>query len=566
MSPSHSLSIVASRRLTGPNLFSRSPGAVLEVASGAPGFDEHLTRWPSLALALAERLHWELTKTVVRPHRGGAQCYLSAPVDALLAATEVAEQAWLGAEAPESFDEDDTVARLHVAVLHERTPNLATLSAEAERRSLALLVDEEEVSVGLGSGSITWPRRALPSPNDVDWTSLHDIPVALVTGSNGKTTTTRLVAAIMTASGDRVASTSTDGVQIAGETVAKGDYSGPAGARLALRDKRTTCAVLETARGGILRRGLAVGRAEVSVVTRVAADHFGEYGITDVEGLAQAKLVVASIVPPTGRIVLNADDPLLVRLAPTLSAPITWFSLETPRLPLSAGEKFAFQDGEELVLLHDGNRTSLGSVRHMPMTLGGTARHNVANALAAIACADALGTSHEHIRATLETFGRDPRDNPGRLVVLERDGARFIVDYVHNPDGWDALHEALRSFATSAGRRLFVVGQAGDRDNAALAALAESVVRGRPDLIFLKELPRMFRGRQAGETTAVLGDAFRALGVEDGRVVSCPDERSAVAAALSAARAGDLAVLSVHEDYDGTMRFLEESGLTPLVR
>lgn len=551
--------IVASRRLTGPNLFSKHIGAVLEVVSDAPDFPACLARWAPIAQRLAERLHWNTAEIVVRPHAGGAQCFLSAPLDALLAATEVAEQAWLAAEAHELFDEDDVVARLRVAVLHERTPHLVALAAEAEARSLAFLADDDDVSVGLGSGSITWNRRAIPAPNVVNWDAVHDIPVALVTGSNGKTTTTRLVAAIMSAAGMSVALTSTDGVQVAGETIDKGDYSGPAGARLALRDKRTTCAVLETARGGILRRGLALQRADVAVITRVAADHFGEYGITDVEGLTQVKLVIASIVPPTGRVVLNADDPNLVRAAPTLTAPITWFSLAPPIDRAFLSLDIAFLEGEELVLVRSGQATSLGSVRNMPMTLGGTARHNIANALAAVACADALGASHDVIRRTLERFGRDPRDNPGRLIVLERNGVRVIVDYVHNPDGWDAMHAALRTMSGT-GRRLFVVGQAGDRDDSALIALAHAVARGEPDIIYLKELPRMFRGRLAGETTAVLAAAFESLGIGADRVVRCADEQSAVVAALAEARPGDLVVLSIHEDYDGAMRFLADEG------
>ena len=155
------------------------------------------------------------------------------------------------------------------------------------------------------------PLGSLPFVADVPWSDLHDVPTALVTGSNGKTTTVRLIAACLRAAGHRPGYSCTDGLFIAGETVDSGDYSGPVGARTVLRERRVDAAVLETARGGILRRGLAVSRAKAAVVTNVSADHLGEYGIDDVGALADVKLTVASVVGATGLLVLNADDAML---------------------------------------------------------------------------------------------------------------------------------------------------------------------------------------------------------------------------------------------------------------
>lgn len=557
---------VASRRLIGANIFSRRAGAVLEVGNaGLDDFEHALARWQAFVRTFSTRLGWGEQEIIVRllPEEG-AHCFLSAPIDALLTATDVAEHAWGGAVAPDAFDVDDTFARLRVAALHERNERLVALEREAIQRSLQCIADDEEVSLGSGRGSHTWSRRTLPLPHEVEWSTLHDVPLALVTGSNGKTTTTRLLSAILTAAGHTVAHSSTEGVWLGKEALAEGDFSGPGGARLALRDRRATCAVLETARGGILRRGVAVQRADVAVVTRVAADHFGEYGIHDLDALARVKLVVASVVPPTGRVVLNADDPTLVRLAPTLDAPITWFSLERPGAFAPAPTHHAYLDGDRFILQRGDDCDVIGTTRDVPITFGGRARHNIANALAAIACATALNVSVDVMRAALGTFGRDPSDNPGRLVMLERDGVHVVVDYVHNPDGWDAIYDAVR--AVPAARRLVVVGQAGDRDDGALHALAESVVRGTPDLVFIKELPRMLRGRAPGETSALLARSFGSLGVPDDRVVVTTDERSAVAAALGAARSGDTVILAIHEDYPGIMRYLVDSGATPSLR
>ena len=164
---------------------------------------------------------------------------------------------------------------------------------------------------------------------------MHDIPVALVTGSNGKTTVVRLLAAMLEAAGRTVGITSTDGVYLGDTLLGEGDFSGPSGARLLLRRPEVEAAVLETARGGLLRRGLTVERAAVAVVTNVADDHLGEYGVQDVEALADVKLLVTRAVRGGGAAVLNADDPLLRARGAALDVPVVWFSLEPPRAGLA---------------------------------------------------------------------------------------------------------------------------------------------------------------------------------------------------------------------------------------
>ncbi len=162
--------------------------------------------------------------------------------------------------------------------------------------------------MGAGAGGRSFHAGALPDVAEVPWEELHDIPTAIVTGSNGKTTTVRLLAACARRHGWHAGYNCTDGVFLDDEVLATGDYSGPAGARMVLRERRTQAAILETARGGILRRGIAVSQANTAVVTNVSADHFGEYGIDDLEGLADVKLAVAAVVSDSGMLVLNADD------------------------------------------------------------------------------------------------------------------------------------------------------------------------------------------------------------------------------------------------------------------
>lgn len=562
--------IIDSRRLTGPNFFSSREGALLHVALADTEAPAMLRAWLIMARLLVARLGWPAHEPIARRHPGGAQCFLAAPIDALLAATEVNESAWLAAEREVAgqlpIDVDDLVARLRVHAQHERSPALAALHSAALGRALTFTFDDDEVSLGAGSGSRTFPRTALPVPESVDWTALHDIPVALVTGSNGKTTTTRLLSAMLARAGHVPGYTSTDGVWCAGFEVDHGDYSGPAGARLVLRDRRVTAAVLETARGGMLRRGLATHRAHVAIVTRVSADHMGEYGIHTLDDLAAAKLIVARALVDGGRLVLNGDDETLARLAPALQLPVTWFSLD-PTPPdvvahlAGGGEACVLREGELYHRTGD-HEISLGPVAGMPLTLDGAARYNVANALAATAAAFALRVPVDAIRDTLSSFGASPDDNPGRLARLEYRGARVVVDFAHNPDGWLALAQATR--AIPAARRMVVIGQGGDRDDQALDDLAAAVWQDRPEVIILKEMPKYLRGRPHGEVTARLAHAFVQLGVPEAALRLADDELEAINLALSEARSGDLLLLSVHVDYAAAMRRLTELGATPV--
>lgn len=550
----------------GPNLFSRGEGAVLDVACADHECTALLLAWRTEVLELVARLGWRDVETIVRPHPGGAQCFLSAPIDALLTATEVNEQAWHAAECVVEGrtppDRRDVAARLKVHLQHEARPLLPALQQAARAHGVTFTFDDESASIGSGAGSVTFALNALPDVTRADWRPVHDIPVALVTGSNGKTTTTRLLAAMLTDAGYATGLTSTDGVSCAGAVIDTGDYSGPVGARLVLRDRRVTAAVLETARGGMLRRGLATDRCNVAVVTQVSADHMGEYGVHDLRSLADAKLLVARALVPGGRLVLNAEDGMLVALAPALGVPITWCALDASNRIVTAhvaagGSACVVRDGTVWALSSTGE-VSLGVVAEMPITLRGAASYNVANVLAASAAAIALGIAPDSIRATLGRFGARPDDNPGRLALLRYRGARVVVDFVHNPDGWYALWHALSDIP--ARRRVVVVGQAGDRGDEALDEMAAAVWSEHPDVVILKELPKYRRGRPAFETRERLASAFLTAGAPEAALPRADSEREALQLAMAGAGDGDLLVLAVHDDYRGAMQFLLAAG------
>jgi cyanophycin synthetase len=514
---------------------------------------------------MLDAVGWEGEEIAARLFPGGASLAISAPIDGLYAATDINDWAWDAAGDVMAGRREPDLAKardvLRAEIAREANPALLALRDAAAAHGVAFLADDRFASVGLGTGSRCWSLEALPDPQEIDWSAVSDIPVVAVSGTNGKTTTVRLLAAMVDAAERMAGVTSTDRVDVGGEVVEWGDFSGPVGARLLLRDRRVEVAILETARGGLLRRGLAVSRVAAAAVTNIAADHLGEFGIYDLPSLAAAKLVIAQAVGPDGRLVLNADDTVLVAAARRLEVPIVWFSLdpENPlvREALAAGGEAALYAGGDLVLARGAARRSVLRADQAPITFGGQARHNVANALAAIALASAIDLPVEAMAAGLRRLRNHPDDNPGRANLFERDGVRILVDYAHNPHGLAALLSIVQSLP--AGRRILLLGQAGDRGDQALRDLARAALPFEPDRIILKELPEMLRGRPPGEVPAILEDELRRQGFPAERIEHAGSEIEGVRRGLAEARPGDLLILLVHTQREEVLEALRAS-------
>lgn len=403
-------------------------------------------------------------------------------------------------------------------------------------KGLPVLVDDEGLSVGLGAHSATYSVGARPRA----FGGLGRIPVALVTGTNGKTTTTRLLAAMAEASGKKVGHTSSDGIFVAGRCLERGDWSGPGAARRVLRHGQVELAILETARGGMLRRGVQVDFADVAVVTNVSADHLGEWGVDTVDQMAEVKLLIADGLREGGTLVMNADQwrwpELLGRFtARRPDVRVRWFS--------RAREADAFVRAGRLVV----GDIPLLPVDAVPLTFGGRAAHNVENALAAALAANALGLGRSHAVAGLKALTPDPEHSAGRANVFTvpagGGSATVFVDFAHNAEGM--RHLAALARAWPARRRVLVTGQAGDRTDALLDAFSDAAVGMAPDRVYLKEMAKYLRGRQPGEVSARMRAVFTAAGIATS---SWPDELSAANAALDDLRDGDFLLLLSHAD------------------
>jgi UDP-N-acetylmuramyl tripeptide synthase len=582
----------ASRRLMGANLFFAGTGAQLET-SGITVDAALLDAWRARVTRARAHLGWDdvdagqhSAAVMARRHASGASLALAAPVDALYTATEVNEWAlcaalierdrsrWHGLEeelAAEAFadaanvqdfippvlEEPAALARFERLAAREARPRLRALLAAAADRGLPHVLDDESLTLGAGAGGRDFALAELPAVAEVPWQSLHDVPTALVTGSNGKTTTVRLIAACTQAAGLRPSAyCCTDGVFLGAQARVGGDYSGPEGARRVMRERRARAAVIETARGGILRRGIAVAQAQVALVTNVSADHFGEYGIDDLEGLADVKLSVAGVVSAAGMLVLNADDVQLASRAPALarrfgrSPTLGWFALDADLPALRAhregGGASCGVRGGRLTLNQGGAQYDLGAIAAMPLTVEGSATYNIANLAGAALAAAALGVPPATVAGVLAHFGASRADNFGRLMRFEREGVRILVDYAHNPEGLRGLLEVAEHLRADNGRLGLLLGHAGNRQDAELEALAAVAAKFHPALIVVKENEAHLRGRAPGEVPRLIHAALLRAGMEHSALQMRMSEIDAVYAALAWARPGDVLALPVH--------------------
>jgi cyanophycin synthetase len=563
-----------SRRLTGPNRYFASTGAVLEALGFTASDVAAHERWRASVISVCAALGWHDPRPVVQRHASGTLLAIAAPPDQLFTATEINEWAWEQAsgifssdvaanrvdvngvpfDQVHNFDADFAivVAAFKARAATEIKPALANLRAAAYARDLLIMVDDDYVSIGAGSGSQTWPLAELPTVENVPWPALHGVPVALVTGSNGKTTVVRLLAAILKASGKRTGYSSTEGVMIDGREIDGGDFSGPAGARLVLRDISVEAAVLETARGGILRRGLATERAEVAVITNISADHFGEYGIDNLDDLADVKLTVARPLGASGTLVLNADDPVLLARASLQKCKVALFAYDDLHPSLVAyrqrGSATCGVDNSQLMLSHKNKRIALGAIADMPLTMNGAAIYNVANISAAVLAATAIGIAPKIISAELMRFGSTRTDNPGRLERWNLSGLTVVIDYAHNPSGLSLLMAAsLAERKNNQGRIGLLLGQAGNRGDDAIRQLAEVAVSYKPDLIVIKELGSMLRGRVLGEVPVLLQTALMAKGFPVANIIIEADEVDAARHLLEWAQPNDILIMPIHQ-------------------
>ncbi len=404
------------------------------------------------------------------------------------------------------------------------------------------------------------------------------VPMISISGTNGKSTTTRMVSHIARLSGQHVGTTTTDGVYVDEVLTEAGDFTGPQGARAVLSQPGVDLAVLETARGGILLRGLGYESNDVSILTNVSADHLDLQGLHTLPELAEVKSVICRVTRPSGTVVLNADDQLVAGVAARVKAKVVLFSVRGTGARLRRhlrrdGRAFIYEGGWLVEVAGQRSRRIVAAT-DVPATLGGLARHNIANALAAAAGARALGFSAQQVAAGLKDFRISHDLMPGRLNLYRRGNRLVVIDYAHNVAGLTVLLDTVEALIGGRGKRRatlsLIVGSAGDRPDDQLRELARMAAQ-RADQLALKEDLPFLRGRSRESTLGELREGFRAGGANPAAVPVYIDEATALRGELQTAgrfaadQSGEprVLVLMCHAHREEVADYLQAAGFEP---
>ena len=554
MSPGPARSLVEVRLLDGPNLYFPRPAAKVTLAIG-----------PLLGLEVEEARRFATEVGLVRSRPGPADSAFRQRFAARAVAHLVRQLAIAGGVKRLAVRSRPGVSVDELVVAYPwRNSARAEVLADGLAAVLDAIGDGEVADFG-GVLDAAAERLAGTPPGSAPRLIKPRIPVVAVTGTNGKTTTSRMLGFIAQRTGLSVGWSSTDGVYLNGELVEAGDYSGPSGAGQVLRQPGVQLAVTETARGGILRRGVGVAWNDVSVVTNISADHLGLGGIDTLDQLAEVKAVITKITRPTGWCVLNADDPRTFAMRLGTKARVWVFTTD----PNSPAARAVIDDGGRVTTVIDGwvavlqpgtDPLPVVPVVDVPMTLAGLSRVNVENTLAVTSAALAIGLTVEQVADGLRAF--DPgANNPGRMnvwtVPVGGGDASVVIDLAHNEAGLQALIEIARGILPPGGRLLIGVGTAGDRTDDVFVTLGE-IAALAGDVVEIAHKDEYLRGRPMAELGALIKEGAGHAGVEI--TAEHPGEVPALASLVGQARAGDVVAMMTHQDREQVDDWLTDHG------
>ncbi|MFD3162423.1 Mur ligase family protein [Herpetosiphon sp. NSE202] len=383
-----------------------------------------------------------------------------------------------------------------------------------------------------------------------DQTTYQALPIIAISGTNGKTTTTRLIDFTLRTAGYHTGRTDTDGVWINNHAIEHGDWTGFGGAQLVLSQPTVEVAVLETARGGLLRRGIAFDHCDIAVLTNVADDHLPDRGLATVAEMAHFKATIVRAAQKA--VILNADDLVLIEVvAPQAPAPIIWFSLQANNpLILQAQQvqhSCVFLAADQLMLASAGHIQPLIAVAELPLSFGGVAQHNIANALAAAAALHAFGLSAGQIALGLAGFQPNAEHNPGRLNQFQRDGITLLIDYAHNSDGLRVLLASAEPLRAAAGQIAMVFSGTGDRTDQQIQEQM-TIIAQHVDRLVLKRDPWFLRGREPGTLEPLMIAAASAAGLDPSAITELEGDDNAFAELTNNAKSGDVLLWLVYKD------------------
>lgn len=534
---------LAIRVLAGTNVFFSDVGAIAELHTKDSRLADFAHDYEAIVRKILNELEWDDVPLHCRIYSRGVILAFPTEFDLTYAGCKILSVGFDIAiakyNATPELDFAEELDYLSYVIRQERYLTLRNVYREAKNRDLNIYLDDKLISIGSGKGAYTANIDEIGF-DDVPWDNISEIPSVMVTGTNGKTTTVRLTSFISQHAGKVVGYCSTDWVMINGEVVSEGDLSGPNGNRTVMTNPNVDVAVLEVARGGIVKRGLATSHVSSAVVMNVSEDHLGVNGIDDVMDLAKAKFTVQNAVRPGGHNVVNLDDKISHSFLDSLPRAGAFFSQKLSYTEilefLKQPEDYAaFVENDSFVVYRHGEKHIIAAINDVDLTYNGVAKHNIENVLAAICLSIELGRSYAEISAGLMAF-RNDEHNRGRFNLFNLkgfEGSKILVDYGHNLASVDNMLKFARSIADGETKITVLLGFSGDR-KFLVDGVAKSVITHKIDNVIIKLFTSHLRGAEIGELAELMRERLLKRGFNpQGILATVEHEREALEIILS---------------------------------
>lgn len=556
-----------SSRLLGQSRFFDCAGAMIDV--------EWLGDNEKIANTFAEELNKLLEKLPVKDYeiktkvyRNGFNIALRYPYDLLMVACEILD--WVWADITDLFDLERevnlkrSIRRFKKIIAENQKLILRKIYNKAQEKKVNFFVNKDTVVLGSGIYQFKAKLNKILKLSDIPWKKIKNIPSVLITGTNGKTTTTRLTEFICRKSGLVSGYCSTDWVMINGKLVSEGDLSGPSGHQFVLSNSKVEVAILEVARGGMVKRGLLPNYATAATMTNIAHDHIGQNGIENLTDLAIAKGIVYNGLSDNGIAIINLDDANIVALPIKHRKSYLSTKLDENSISkyLTADNFVVFIADQEIILKTLTERFILNRIDEIPVTVHGLATYNYENVLHAVALSYSLGVLPKHIIKGLAKFGGDDKSNFGRWNYYHSNKhGHLVVDIAHNPAGLESvltLTDGFRKLKGLKGKLGLMYGNTADRRET-MPEIADIIIRHNIDSVVIKEFQQSLRGSELGE----MPEAFKKILFEKGypakKIKVIPNEVEAVTHILTKAKPDDMNILCSHELITEVSKLLKDT-------
>lgn len=545
-----------SSRLLGENIYFANVGAVIEIDL-INNNQEIANTYNEVLSGILASLPIEAYEIKIKVFKQGINVALSYPYDLLMVACEILDWTW-----EEVVDLVDNATEVDFAKAQQRFTTiiqdqqnliLRKIYIKSHKEKVNLMIDKKWLILGSGYKQFRVKLSQVTKLSDIPWKKIGDIPIALITGTNGKTTTTRLTEFICRDSAKLYSGySSTDWISINKKTVKVGDFSGPTGHQYVLQHPKMEIAILEVARGGMLKRGLLPVSATVATITNIANDHLGQSGIENLTDLAAAKGLIYAGLKQDGVAVINLDDEHISKLPIDKTKVYLSTKLSASKMApyLNPKNFVVYLENDHIILETSQKKHQLNKIDEIPLTVNGLASYNNENILHAVSLSFVLGIKPKQISCGLKKFGRDNESNFGRWNYYNlSEKGHFVVDVAHNPAGLESLITLARKFRNLhklKGKLGLMYGNTADRKEM-IPEIVDIIIRHQVDKVIIKEFQQSLRGSKLGEMTKLFYDELIKAGYPIRQVKIIANELEATKYITSKSKADDMFLLCAHD-------------------